>query len=101
MTFVTCLTNKSITLAGGLREQINSITAFLDAGAVYGSTSQRADQLRSFSEGQLNISADGLPYEKPGTKCNIPETSTDHQCFAAGEFYSPGMNLRISSSEPS
>ncbi len=38
------------------RQQLNSITAFLDASNVYGSDSQRASALRTFRNGQLKMS---------------------------------------------
>eukprot|EP00094_Tigriopus_californicus_P004962 TCALIF_04778-PA protein Name:"Similar to Pxn Peroxidasin (Drosophila melanogaster)" AED:0.07 eAED:0.07 QI:0/0/0/0.33/1/1/3/0/685 len=41
------------------REQINGITAFVDASNVYGSTKARADSLRAFSRGSMEISTEG------------------------------------------
>ena len=45
--------------AGYQREQFNSITHYIDASNVYGSTVERADQLREFDD----------PYLKGNIKC--------------------------------
>lgn len=42
------------------REQINSITSYLDASVVYGSDQVRADALRTMSGGHLRTSGDNL-----------------------------------------
>ena len=48
------------------RQQINTITAWMDASMVYGSDSERANWLRSFDTGKLKVSnspqGDLLPY---------------------------------------
>ncbi|MEH0155787.1 peroxidase family protein [Limibacter armeniacum] len=46
------------------REQINVITAFIDASQVYGSSEETANSLRTMSEGLMKTSNDGklLPY---------------------------------------
>lgn len=49
--------------AGNPRRHINKITSWVDASAVYGSDTERANWLRTFSEGKLKTSAGNLlPY---------------------------------------
>lgn len=47
--------------AGNPREQINQITAWIDASTVYGSDQATADSLRLFEDGKLLTSGDDLP----------------------------------------
>lgn len=42
------------------REQINSVTSYIDASNVYGSDAERAAALRTFVDGKLRLSEDGL-----------------------------------------
>ncbi|KAK6036524.1 heme peroxidase, partial [Cooperia oncophora] len=48
----------------GYRNQLNQLTAFLDASSVYGSTECEANQLRLFSQGKLELHRFGV--------CDIP-----------------------------
>jgi hypothetical protein len=43
------------TVAGAARQQINTVTAFIDASHVYGSDPGRAASLRTFNGGQLTV----------------------------------------------
>ena len=73
------------------RQQPNNITAWIDAGSVYGNDLHRADWLRSFSGGQLKVSShetgDLLPIQ--GNDPNAPEMDMESQIgsstFVAGD----------------
>ncbi|MEO5720202.1 MAG: peroxidase family protein [Chthoniobacterales bacterium] len=72
------------TMVGGVREQMNVITAYLDASQVYGSDKARALELRTLEgTGRLKTSAgDLLPYNVNGFP-NAP--SNDPSFFLAGD----------------
>lgn len=65
------------------REQLNRITAFLDASQVYGSGEERANWLRSFTGGKLKVSVGELLPFNDGTRANEPDAATD--LFVAGD----------------
>jgi len=68
------------------RQQINNITAFIDASNVYGSERRRADELRTFDgSGTLKTSAGNLlPFNTAGLH-NAP-TDHDPSFFLAGDI---------------
>lgn len=72
-------------LVDGVREQVNLITAFIDASNVYGSDRERARELRTLDgSGQLAMSEGGfLPFNVHGLP-NAP--STDPSFFLAGDI---------------
>ncbi|HSV15085.1 MAG TPA: peroxidase family protein [Tepidisphaeraceae bacterium] len=69
------------------RQQINVITAFLDASMVYGSDAARAAALRAFVGGRLLTSAGGLlPFNTNGlANANDAHIFPDNQLFLAGD----------------
>ncbi len=69
----------------GVRQQLNNITAFIDASNVYGSESDRANELRSLDgSGRLRTSAGNLlPFNTNGF-ANAP-TAFDPSFFLAGD----------------
>ncbi|MAS95267.1 MAG: peroxiredoxin [Verrucomicrobiales bacterium] len=70
----------------GVREQINEITAFIDASNVYGSDVERAEALRMLDgSGKLKTSSENLlPFNEDGLP-NAPD-SDDPDYFVAGDF---------------
>ena len=71
--------------SGGVAQQLNEITAFVDASNVYGSNAQRQATLRANDgTGQLKTSAgDLLPFNTSGLP-NAPDSGADY--FLAGDF---------------
>lgn len=72
----------------GVREQVNELTAFIDASQVYGSDEERAENLRKLDgSGELLTTdsehGDLLPYNEVGEE-NAP--STDSSWFLAGDI---------------
>ena len=69
------------------RQQVNTITAWVDGSMVYGSDAMRAAALRTFSGGRLKTS-DGnlLPSNTTGlTNANDTHQTPDNQLFLAGD----------------
>jgi len=77
------LTRSAWAFVGGVREQINSITAWVDASNVYGSDTRRARAMRG-KGGTLKMSAGDLPPFNVGRLPNSP--SSDPSFFLAGDF---------------
>ena len=75
----------------GPREQLNQLSAFIDASHIYGRTRQEQMEVRSFKSGQLKISVihghSFLPQRNiPGCKVlQLDPTSQPGSCFFAGD----------------
>lgn len=74
-------------VAGAPRQQVNSITAFIDGSQVYGSDATRAAALREFAGGRLRTSTGNLPPLNTGGLANANDAHrvADDQLFLAGD----------------
>lgn len=82
---------RSVYAAGSVpRQQINQVTAWIDASNVYGSDDARAAELRTFSRGRLKMGRRKLlPFNVDGFPNN---PSTDPKFFLAGDVRSNEQN---------
>jgi len=72
---------------GNPRQQINQITAFIDASNVYGSDDIRALELRTLEGGRLKTSSgDFLPYNTAGLHNAAPPPLAPEDYFLAGDI---------------
>lgn len=70
----------------GVREQVNNITAYIDASNVYGSEEDRAEALRTLDgTGKLKTSAGNLMPYNTGGYHNAPD-DTDTSMFLGGDI---------------
>ncbi|XP_060086064.1 myeloperoxidase-like [Ylistrum balloti] len=69
----------------GVREQINGITAFIDASQVYGSDDEVAVDLRSGKNGRLRVDGDDLLPPNIESSCLLDPGTSKH-CFYAGDI---------------
>ncbi|XP_071089130.1 salivary peroxidase/catechol oxidase-like [Haliotis cracherodii] len=63
-------------------EQLNQITAYIDASQVYGSSQEEQNKLRTFVDGQLKMRCAHLPNDSQSS-CNTPNSPS--YCFLAGD----------------
>lgn len=70
------------------RQQVNSITAWVDGSQIYGSDTARTNALRTFSGGHLKMSAGNLlPANTAGlANANDAHITPDNQLFLAGDI---------------
>ncbi|MCB0318818.1 MAG: peroxidase family protein, partial [Bdellovibrionales bacterium] len=70
---------------GGVRQQMNMISAWIDASNVYGFNQARADWLRSKSSGKLKVSEGNMLPFNDGTQVNAGRDPFSKQAFVAGD----------------
>lgn len=70
------------------RQQVNTITSFIDGSQIYGSDTTRTNALRTFTRGQLKTSSGNmLPYNTAGlANANDSHFLPDTQLYLAGDI---------------
>ncbi|XP_071089128.1 salivary peroxidase/catechol oxidase-like [Haliotis cracherodii] len=63
-------------------EQLNQITAYIDASQVYGSSQEEQNKLRTFVDGQLKMKSTYLPSD---SEPSCTTTNSTSYCFLAGD----------------
>lgn len=86
MSFVRSAAAPRIGCAFGAREQLNQLSAYIDAGMIYGKTQSTASNVRAFTDGMLKTSVvDGQEFLPMSTsRCGIPQDK-QLKCFIAGD----------------
>ena len=86
MSFVRSASAPRVACAFGPREQLNQLSAYIDAGMVYGKTESTASQVRAFQNGMLKTSiVDGQSFlPQSSSSCGIPREK-QQKCFMAGD----------------
>ncbi|UJR29119.1 hypothetical protein I4U23_010333 [Adineta vaga] len=70
-----------------VREQVNQINSYLDASMVYGNNKHKADELRTFKNGQLKTTDQDLPPQTSAEKAagSCRDAQTNRSCFLCGD----------------
>jgi peroxidase len=95
------------TSASNPREQVNTLTAWMDGSMVYGPDATTAEALRTMQGGQLKMSADGLLLLKNSTnfpngtvtQANDAHRVPDDELFAAGDVRA-NVNIELTGLQP-